>query len=126
MMNLQVSGYAFWTKSPFINRKVVSRFKSDHVVVSDEQIHPALHGAIRTVRRHDLVDDPIGLPAFVRRVMQMRTVLADDLVEILDSAHKSLAADAHGCWRIRKLHLGQFVFHPRPSSLIRRQTFSDP
>src|SRR5262249_48841629 len=96
MMNLQVSGYAFGAKSPFINRKVISRFKSDHVVVSDEQIHPALHGTVGTMRRYDLVDDPVGPPAFVRCVMQMRTVLADDLVEIFDSAHKSLAADARG------------------------------
>jgi hypothetical protein len=36
MMNLQVCGYAFGTEPALINRKVVARFNSDHMIILDQ------------------------------------------------------------------------------------------
>ncbi len=88
MMNLQVSRDAFRTETAFINRKVVARLKANHVILLDEQIHAALHRAVRTVRRHDLVDHSVRAPAAIRRIMKMRTEGFDDLFEMFDFAHE--------------------------------------
>ena len=89
-MNLQVSGYALGTQAAFIDRKIVTRFEANDMVVFDQKIHAALNGAVRAVCWHYFVDHSICTPTAVRRVVQMRTVHFDYLFEILDFAHVSI------------------------------------
>ena len=74
MMYLQVSRHAFRTKPAFVNRKVIARLDTDDVIVLDEQVHPALHGAVRAMRRHHAIDHAIRTPAAVWRVVQVRAI----------------------------------------------------
>jgi hypothetical protein len=57
------------------------------MIIFHQQIHAALHGAIGAVSWHDFVDDAISPPSAVRRVVKMRTILCEDLIEMFDSAH---------------------------------------
>ena len=79
-MGLKIGGHALRAEFPFIDRKVITRLKSHDVVVRHKQIHPALHTAIWTMRRHDLVDHASRLPAAPRLIMKMRAKLVDDPV----------------------------------------------
>src|SRR5712692_8740620 len=88
---LKIGCNSLRTKTSFINGKIVTRFEADHVILLDQQIHPALHATIRTMRRHDFVDDAIRLPALIRCVVQMRAVSVDDLFEVFDSAHETIS-----------------------------------
>jgi hypothetical protein len=58
------------------------------MVLLNQKIHAALYSAVRTMRRHDFVYDSISTPTVVRRIVQMRSVVLDDLVEIFDFAHE--------------------------------------
>src|ERR1700686_1843648 len=60
------------------------------MIVLHKEIHTALDPAVRTMRRHDAIYDPISPPAAIRRIMQMRPEGFDDLFEIFDLAHCSL------------------------------------
>ena len=73
VMDLQICSYALWTKSAFVNWKVITRFHTDYMVLLDEQIHSTLHRAVRTMRRDNPIDYAIRTPATVRRIMKMRT-----------------------------------------------------
>src|SRR5690606_36205650 len=78
---------AFRTKLSLIDGEIVPWLKSNNVVVFDQEIHTALYGAIGTMRRNDLVDLAVAAPAAVRLVMEMRSDLLNDLMEMLDFAH---------------------------------------
>src|SRR5688500_1962364 len=102
MVDLQVSGYAFWAQAAFVDRKIVAWLETDDVIVLYQQVHAALHSAIRAVGRHHFVDQSICAPASVRRIVQMRTVGFDYLFQILYLAHEiNLAADKRGFSQIR-------------------------
>src|SRR5678816_2785099 len=90
MMDLEVSRYSFRTQAPFVDGKVVTRLHAHNVIVFDQQIHTALHRAIRTVSGHDAIDHAISTPTIMRRVMQMRTIRLDDLFQMFDSTHDLL------------------------------------
>src|SRR5437763_15076745 len=90
MMNLQVGRYTLWTQTAFIHRKIVARLESDDVIVVDQEIHAALHGAVRAMRGHDLFNHAIGAPGAIRCVVQMRAEGVDDLFAIFDLAHSLL------------------------------------
>src|ERR1041385_4094263 len=90
MMNLEISCYTFRTQPSFINRKVVARLNSDHVIVFNEQVHSALNCAIRAMSGHDAIDHAIRAPAVVRSIVQVRTKLVDDLIQMFDSTHESI------------------------------------
>src|SRR6266536_1116399 len=96
MMNLQVGRYTFRTQTAFIHRKIVARLETYDVVVFDQEIHAALHRAVRTVCRHHFVYYAIRAPAAVWRIMQVRSEGFDDPFEIFDFAHKELATDERG------------------------------
>ena len=87
MVNLQVGCNAFWTEPAFVNGKIVSRFEAYHVIVLDQQIHPTLNRTIRTMCRHDAIDDPIGTPTAEWRVVQMWPKCLEDLFEIAYFSH---------------------------------------
>src|SRR5438034_9312907 len=90
MMNLQVGRYTLWTQTAFVDGKIVARLESNYGIAFDQQIHAALHGTVRAMRGHDLVDHAIGAPAAIRRIMQMRSKGFNDLFEIFDLAHSSV------------------------------------
>jgi hypothetical protein len=87
VMRLQVSGHALGTKTSLVDRKIVTRLKADELVFFDEQIHPALYGAVRTMRRDDFVDGAISLPTVDGRIVEVRTVLLDYPFEVLYFTH---------------------------------------
>jgi hypothetical protein len=87
MMRLQIRRDALWTETPLIHRKFVPRLDTDDAIVFNEQLHPALHTAVRTMGIHDLVYNPISLPPAVRRIMQMRAKFVEYLFEIFYFAH---------------------------------------
>jgi hypothetical protein len=60
------------------------------MIVFDQQVHSALHCAIRAVSGHDAIDHSIGTPAIVRCVVKVRSKLLDDLIQMFDSAHESI------------------------------------
>ena len=70
---------AFRTKTTFVDRKIVTRLEADDVIILNQQIHAALHGAVRAMRRHNLINDAVSLPTLVRRVVQVRSELLDHL-----------------------------------------------
>jgi hypothetical protein len=39
------------------------------------------------VRRHHPIDDAIGLPTVVGRIVKMRAVVGNDLIEMFDATH---------------------------------------
>src|SRR5690349_4139041 len=88
MMHLQVCGHAFRTKPALVDRKIVTRLKTDNLVLRDEQVHTALHRAIRTMRWDNAVNHTISAPAIVRRIVQMWTIGLYDLIQVLNSAHQ--------------------------------------
>jgi len=65
----------------------IARLEADDVVPLDEQVHAALHGAVRAVRRHDPVNHAIRAPALVRLVVQVRPELLDYLLQVADLSH---------------------------------------
>ena len=77
VVNLQVSRDALRAEAALVHRKVVARLEPDDMVLLDQKIHAALHTAVRTVRGHDSVNDPVGAPAVVRlrRASADRTLL---------------------------------------------------
>jgi hypothetical protein len=91
VVRLQIGGDALGAQSALIDRKVITRFEPDHVVVFDEQVHTALHATVRAMRRHDLVDLAVRLPTLVRCVVQVRPEFVDDLLKVFDLAHFSSA-----------------------------------
>src|SRR5215213_4626082 len=62
MMNLQIGRHAFRTKASFVDRKIITRLKTDNVVLLNKQIHAALDGAVRTMRGDNAVDHTIRTP----------------------------------------------------------------
>src|SRR5438128_7346430 len=90
MMNLQISSDAFGTEAAFVNWKIVSWLDADHMIVFDQEIHPALHGAVRTMGRHNTIDHSIRAPAVIRCIMQMWTVSFDDLIQMFDFTHSEV------------------------------------
>ncbi len=89
-MGLKVRGYAFRTELSLVNRKVVTRFKTDDMTLFNKQVHSALHSAIGTMCRNNLVDDAVGLPTTIRLIVQVRAELIEYFVEILYFRHKIL------------------------------------
>src|SRR5262245_8715320 len=87
VVGLQISGNTFWTKTPFVYRKLISGFQADDMVVLDEKFHSALHPAVWAVRRDDLVDLTVGLPTAVRLIVKMRPKAFDNVFEVLDLGH---------------------------------------
>src|SRR5688500_8506117 len=87
MMDLQVGRYSFRTKPSFINGKVVTRLNTHDVIVFDEEVHSALDSAIWAVSGHHTINHAIRAPATMRRVVEMRTVHVDDLIQMFDSTH---------------------------------------
>jgi hypothetical protein len=79
VVDLQVGRHAFRAEASLVDGEIVTRLEADDVFVLDEQVHAALHGAVGAVRRHDLVYHAVGAPAAVRRVVQVRPELGDDL-----------------------------------------------
>ena len=77
VMNLQVGRDALRAQTPLVDGEVVTRLEADDVVSLDEQIHPALHGAVGAVGGDDLVYHTVGAPAPVRLVVQVRPELLD-------------------------------------------------
>ena len=57
------------------------------MIILDQEIHTALHGAIRAVGRNHLVYDSIRTPAVVRRVMKVRPEGVNNLFEVFDFTH---------------------------------------
>lgn len=90
MMDLKVSSHAFRAKPAFIYGKLIARLYADYMIVFDQQVHSALHCAIRAVSGHDAIDHSIGTPAIVRCVVKVRSKLLDDLIQMFDSAHESI------------------------------------
>jgi len=88
MMNLQIGSDSLGTQPPFIYWKIVAWLETNHVIILNQEVHAALHSAVRTMRRHDLVYDAIGSPAIVRRIVQMWAKGFNNLFEIGDLAHK--------------------------------------
>jgi len=86
-MDLQVSCYTFGAKPSFINRKVIARLNTHDVIVFNKEVHSALNRAIRAVRRHHAIDHSIRAPATVRRVVKMRSIRLNDLIEMFDFTH---------------------------------------
>ena len=79
MMSLQISRHAFRTQPALVDRKIIARLEADELAFFDQQIHSALHAAIRAVRRHNLINHAVSLPAAVGRVVQVRTESLDDV-----------------------------------------------
>src|SRR5215217_2206034 len=90
MMNLQVSRHSLGTQTAFVHREIVARLKPNNMIVFDQQIHAALHGAVRAMGWHNSVYHTIRTPPAVRRVMQVWTVSLDYLFEILYFTHASI------------------------------------
>jgi hypothetical protein len=88
VMNLEIGSYTFRTKPPLIDGKVIARLNPDHMILLNQEVHAALHGTIRTMGRHDLVNDTIRAPATMRRVMQVWPISLDDLIQMFYSAHE--------------------------------------
>ncbi len=84
MVRLQVRRHAFGAELSLVDGKIVPRFKPDDVIFLDEQIHPALDGAVRAVRLDDLIDRSIGPPTAIGLVMERRPEFLDYFVEILN------------------------------------------
>jgi hypothetical protein len=80
VVNLQVGRDALRAEAAFVDGEVVARLEAYDVFALDEQVHAALHGAVRAVRRHDLVNHAVGAPAPVRLVVQVRPELLDYLL----------------------------------------------
>ena len=91
MMDLEVSSHSLRAQPSFIDGKVVTRLDAYDVIVFDEEVHAALHRAIRTVSRHHAIDHAVGAPATVRSVVQVRTIFLNDLIEMFDSTHEFFA-----------------------------------
>jgi hypothetical protein len=87
MMNLQVGGDSFRAQPAFIDRKVIPWFESNNVILLDQQVHTALHCAIRAMCRHDPVDNSVRAPTIVRGIVEMRTIRLNYLIQIFDSTH---------------------------------------
>src|SRR5581483_7696675 len=70
---------AFGTKHPAIKGKLLPRLESDDFLAANLELDPALLAAKTAVRLHEAVGWVPGflLPAPLRRVLQMRTVLPD-------------------------------------------------
>jgi hypothetical protein len=87
MVRLQISGDAFWTEPSFVDRKIIARLKAYDLSFFDQQVHAALHGAVRAMRGHNPVNDAVCAPAVMRRVVQVRPELLNYLRQISDFAH---------------------------------------
>src|SRR5688572_20348033 len=96
MMNLQVSRNAFRTQPAFVNRKIIARLNSNHMVVLHQEVHAALDRAVRTMRGHNFVDDSIRTPAIIWRVVEMWSKRVYDSIEMFDFAHGSVSACGAG------------------------------
>src|SRR5207253_3831467 len=62
MVNLKISRHAFWTEAAFVDGEIIARLEAYDVVVLYKQVHAALHCAVWTVRRHNLVNDAVSAP----------------------------------------------------------------
>src|SRR4030095_3128516 len=87
MVDLEVGGHAFWTQAAFVHWEIVARLETNDVIILNQKIHPALYRAVRTMRRHNLVDHTVGTPTVVRRVMKGRPEGFNDLLGFFALAH---------------------------------------
>ncbi len=83
MMDLKVGGNTLGTESPLIYGKVIAGLKAYDTIFFDQKVHPTLHSAVWAVSRDDLIDRPVGLPASVRCVVQVRAELVYYPFEVL-------------------------------------------
>jgi hypothetical protein len=77
VVDLQVGRDALRAQTTLVDGEVVPRLEADDVIPLDEQVHPALHGAVGAVGGDDLVYHAVCAPAPVRLVVQVRPELLD-------------------------------------------------
>ena len=107
MVDLQVSRDALRAEPAFINRKIVTWLKTNNMILFDQQVHTALDSAIGTMCRDYTINYAVCTPTTVWRVMEMRPVCFNDLIQILYFAHfvstvfrEPLKTGSVGCGRL--------------------------